>query len=55
MWVYDGEQWTEEGGSNTTPKPETIAIRIEEFLPELQVVEIMPVRNTNRVPPFPLP
>ncbi|HEY3057050.1 MAG TPA: hypothetical protein VGK31_14080 [Thermoanaerobaculia bacterium] len=55
MWVYDGEQWTEEGGSNTKPKPETVAIRIEEFLPELQILEIVQIPKTNPMPPFPLP
>jgi hypothetical protein len=54
MWVFDGEQWTEEGGSNTTPKPETVAIPMDQYLPELQL-EIVRVPNPNPVPPLPLP
>jgi len=52
MWVFDGEQWTEEGGStDKTPKAEQKQFRIEEFLPELQVVEVVPtVPRTNRTP-----
>lgn len=55
MWVFDGEQWTEEDATNGTTKPETVAFRIEEFVPELQVVEIVQVPRTNPVPPLPLP
>ncbi len=55
MWVFDGEHWTEEGGSNTTPKPETVAIPMDQYFPELQVIEIVQVPKTNRVPPLPLP
>ena len=52
MWVFDGEQWTEEGGStDKTPKAEQKQFRIEEFLPELQVVVVVPtVPRTNRIP-----
>ena len=59
MWTYDGEQWTEEGVSETDKKtPETIMPRHgEEFYPELQVVEveIVPVPRTNYIPHFPQP
>ncbi len=57
MWVFDGEEWTEEGGSSesTSKKPETMTtLRIDELVPELQVIEIVQVPRT-RVPPFPLP
>lgn len=58
MWVFDGEEWTQDNGSESTVKPtETTRPRYEEMMPELQVVEIvvplpkpMPV-----VPPLPLP
>ena len=56
MWIYDGEQWIEEGASEkNTRKPEAMP-RPEEMGPELQVVEveILPVPKTNYVP-FPLP
>ena len=51
MWVFDGEQWTEEGGSSEQkPKAEQV-FRIEEFQPELQIVEVVPtVPRTNRIP-----
>lgn len=55
MWVYDGEEWSEEGATTDKGKPESIAIRIEEYMPELQIVEIIQTPQTNRVPPFPLP
>lgn len=54
MWVFDGEEWTDEGASQEKQVPETM-MRIDELVPELQVLEIVPVPRTNRVPPFPLP
>jgi hypothetical protein len=56
MWIFDGEQWIEEGVSDSATKPELKAPRPEEmFYPEMQVVEVVPVPRTNYVPPFPLP
>lgn len=53
MWIYDGEQWIEEGASESERKPEqTPDQQHEMFYPELQVIEI-PVPKTNYVPPFP--
>jgi len=55
MWVYDGEEWTDEGSSDrkpeTAPRPP-----LDEFVPELQVIEIVqvPPVKPNYVP-FPLP
>ncbi|HEV7920792.1 MAG TPA: hypothetical protein VGR02_08395 [Thermoanaerobaculia bacterium] len=43
MWVFDGEEWTEEGNGNASAKPEERRPRWEELMPELQVVEIVPV------------
>lgn len=58
MWVFDGEEWTQDDGSEQSKakKPETSRPRYDQMMPELQVVEIVPVvpRNTN-VPPLPLP
>ncbi len=51
MWVFDGEEWTEEGASEQKQTPETV-MRIEEFVPELQVVEIVPVRPNVPMPPL---
>lgn len=60
MWIYDGEQWIEEGANENAAKPDAGTPRLEEydyrqFVPELQVIEIVPVTpRTNHVP-FPLP
>lgn len=54
MWIYDGEQWIEEGASESESKPERTPQREEMFYPELQVVEVViPVPRTNYVPLFP--
>jgi len=58
MWIYDGDQWIEEGVNETEKRPETIMPRHgEELYPELQVVEveIVPVPRTNYVPLYPRP
>ena len=55
MWVFDGEEWTDAGGDRkpeTAPRPPQ-----DEFVPELQVIEIVqvPPAKPSYVPPFPLP
>jgi hypothetical protein len=57
MWVYDGEEWTEEGTGDKTKTPEAQRPRYDEMTPELQVieVEIVQVPRSNPIPPFPLP
>lgn len=57
MWVFDGEEWTQDDGSfEPKSKPVTPRPRYDELSPELQVIEIVPVvrRNTD-VPPLPMP
>ena len=61
MWVFDGEEWTQdEGNEHSTGrsnKPELSRPRYDEMMPELQVLEIVvpvPPRKTN-VPPLPMP
>ena len=58
MWVFDGEEWTQDnGGSEPMVKPETKRRpRYDELSPELQVVEvqIVPVRPNKYVPQLPL-
>ena len=57
MWIYDGDQWIEEGvNENETKRDRTTPHPEEMYVPELQVVEveIVPVPRTNYVP-FPLP
>lgn len=58
MWVYDGEEWTQDiGGQSTPSKPEAPRPRYDELVPELQVIEIVPVvpRKNNDLPPLPMP
>ena len=59
MWIYDGEQWTEEGVSDSESKPDTTMPQFDQFYdqfyPELQVIEIVQVPKPTYVPPFPLP
>jgi hypothetical protein len=59
MWVYDGENWTdEEDDEKSTVRPEPRRPPYDALLPELQVVEITPATSnnrTNRMPPFPRP
>lgn len=57
MWVFDGEEWTNEGASESEPKT-SVDFDPDSglFYPELQIVEIVPTpRKRERIiPPFPL-
>jgi len=59
MWVFDGEEWTQDnGGVESTVKPETQRPRYEQMMPELQVIELEIVRvpvPDRQVPPLPIP
>jgi len=57
MWVFDGEEWTEEGGSVSKHKPDSALPRFDEMMPELQVIEIehVPVTPRTNYIPVPLP
>ena len=55
MWVFDGEEWTEEGGSASNRKPETALPKFDEMMPELQVIEIEHVPTTPRTNYIPVP
>ena len=55
MWIYDGEQWIEEGVNEKETKPDQAPRPEEMYQPELQVIEIVPVPKPTYVPPFPLP
>jgi hypothetical protein len=59
MWVFDGEEWTQDDGVIGSPaKAETTRPRYEKLMPELQVVEleIVPVPTRDRqIPPLPIP
>jgi hypothetical protein len=54
MWIYDGEQWTEEGANENATKQDANMPRLDEFYPELQVIEVEIV-PTPRYVPFTLP
>jgi hypothetical protein len=51
MWVFDGEEWHEEGGSSKKSSPALERRELEEFYPELQIVEVPLPREP--IPPFP--
>jgi hypothetical protein len=57
MWVFDGEEWTQDDGSfggGSSRRPETERPRWFEEMPELQVIEITQVPTSQPVPPFPI-
>lgn len=54
MWIYDGEQWIEEGVHEQEIKPEHAPRPEEMYQPELQVIEIVPLPKPTYVPPFPM-
>jgi len=56
MWTYDGEEWTQDDSSEQPKaKPEMPRQWVDEHVPELQVIEIVPVRRNTDVPPLPMP
>jgi hypothetical protein len=60
MWVFDGEEWTQDtGGLEPHAKAEPARPRYEEMMPELQVIEVeivhVPNKNNNIVPVLPIP
>ena len=50
MWIYDGEQWIEEGVTENESKPEPAMPQFDQFVPELQVIEIVPLPKPHYVP-----
>ncbi|HEY6842541.1 MAG TPA: hypothetical protein VI391_00100 [Thermoanaerobaculia bacterium] len=54
MWIYDGEQWIEEGVSEHDKKSEQTPRPEEMYQPELQVIEIVPLHKPAYVPPYPM-
>jgi hypothetical protein len=59
MWVFDGEEWTQDDGGvePRVRESESVRPRYDEHFPELQVIEIVPVTPQRRpeVPMVPLP
>lgn len=54
MWIYDGEEWTEEGVDEREKKTNQAPPYYDEYQPELEVVEIPNTSNTYTPPP-PMP
>ena len=52
MWIYDGEEWIEEGVDEREKKTDRMPEREEHFYPELEVIEIP---RTSHIPPPPMP
>jgi hypothetical protein len=55
MWVFDGEQWTDEGSDQKSKPEQKKHVPYDEMLPELQVIEIVQIPKPTPIPPFPLP
>lgn len=55
MWVFDGEQWTDEAGVAREHEHENALPLWDETMPELQVIEHLPPTRPANVPPLPLP
>jgi hypothetical protein len=57
MWVFDGEEWTQDDGSigGSTRRQEPERPRWFDEMPELQVIEITQVPTKEPIPPFPIP
>lgn len=59
MWVFDGEEWTQDdGGLEPVAKAAPARPRYEEMMPELQVIEVEIVQVPNKntiVPLLPIP
>ena len=53
--VYERPTVLSDCGAETEAKRDRTPASEEMYLPELQVIEIVPVPKTNYVPPFPLP
>ena len=62
MWVFDGEEWTQDDGGlePVAKRRENDRPRYDERMPELQVIELeivpVPTRERDRqIPPLPIP
>jgi hypothetical protein len=57
MWVFDGEEWTQDnGGIEPKAAPEAARPQYEEdLMTQLQVVEILETPRKKDVPPLPMP
>lgn len=53
MWVFDGEQWTQDENGEQRKETAVAPMRIDEFVAELQVIEIVRPQR-GQVPPPPM-
>ena len=53
MWIFDGEEWTEEGSTQSNRQEQPALPPRDRFYPELQVVEVVPVPRTSHIPFLP--
>lgn len=56
MWVFDGEEWTQDDGSiggGSSKQPEAKRPRYDNVVPELQVIEVEIVPVPVKHPPMP--
>ncbi|HEX9982545.1 MAG TPA: hypothetical protein VGF69_04715 [Thermoanaerobaculia bacterium] len=59
MWVFDGEEWRQDDGSEESTTVRSISnnngpeLGYDMFLPELQVIEV-PLPRTVEIPLFPI-
>jgi hypothetical protein len=54
MWVFDGEQWIQEGAPHAKAPVPTQEQAWEILVPELQIIEVENTRN-EEIPPVPFP
>ncbi len=54
MWVFDGEQWVQEGASGVKAPLSAEKQAWEILVPELQIIEVGNTRN-EEIPPPPFP
>jgi hypothetical protein len=54
MWVFDGEQWVQEGAPEVKAPVPAQEQPWEILVPELQIIEVENTRK-EEIPPFPFP
>ena len=54
MWVFDGEEWIQEGEEQSAPKRKPAPEHHDRLGPELQIVPLIRRREREELPPFPI-
>jgi len=56
MWVFDGEDWSDENAAPKRVSPPVVGPPLD-FYPELQIVDIqiVPTPREREYPPMPIP